>query len=629
MIHDTSGQLSEVTGEGTLVGNVSSYASGFEYRAWGGTGSVNFGNGTNQETSFNPRLQPTSASINGLGYGVNSISWSYDYYDDGRQKHAYNGHDDRFDRLLEYDFVGRLKTAYSGREARGLAPSSPYADSPFQESFQYDAFNNRIQKNGRFWRSSQSGSTACVPRQQADGCDSEGNLKTFLYDEHSYDAAGEQFNFKNWRNTVGGSPNHLEVLPSIEIAQTYDSDGRPAKRIETRRTQELIGLGPQTDIFTSETATYYLYSTVLGGAKIVELGGERVSTTYVYANGLRIAKQNIEQNANESWVSWNHVNPGSNSFVETYSDTSIRLEERDPDGAEMGTDDPLANVVEPPTYENLKGEEPLYIEGGDPYNYSGSLTIDGLPVSQAEFNRRMQNGSAGAQVSVGGRPMVFVTNQQQLQHVTLDIFQVDNELQGRPQSQRWGGTYYMGTIDMNISFAGPAPFVGSQPQNTGFNLGKSAGFNDDQKTILGQVYNRINEKNCKDFINKTLADNRVATDRNSLEKLLARANVNAYYRDYTNTQLGVSSDEANVLRDSFVNRKDPALTLRDQIIFLDKRAFERNGGNYLREVWGTRNIDTATIVVHELLHVAGLNDPLVQNLNRQIHENCGFNGMSY
>ena len=358
-----------------------------------------------------------------------------------------------------------MKTAYSGREARGLAPSSPYPDSPFQESFQYDAFNNRIQKNGRFWRSSQSGSTACVPRQQADGCDSEGNLKNFLYDEHSYDAAGEQLNFKNWRNTVGGSPNHLDVLPTIEISQTYDSDGRPAKRIETRRTQELIGSGPQTNILSSETATYYLYSTVLGGAKIVELGGERVSTTYVYANGLRIAKQNIEQNSNESWVSWNHVNPGSNSFVETHSDTSIRLEERDPDGAEMGTEDPLANVVEPPTYENLKGEEPLYIEGGDPYNYSGTLTIDGLPVSQAEFNRRMQNGSAGAQVSVGGHPMVFVTNQQQLQHITLDVFQVDNELQGRPQSERWGGTYYRGTIDVNLTFAGPAPYVPGNPQN--------------------------------------------------------------------------------------------------------------------------------------------------------------------
>ncbi|MGZ5435653.1 MAG: hypothetical protein ACXWID_18700 [Pyrinomonadaceae bacterium] len=160
-------------------------------------------------------------------------------------------------------------------------------------------------------------------------------------------------------------------------------------------------------------------------------------------------------------------------------------------------------------------------------------------------------------------------------------------------------------------------------------MGRAAAFNDEQKGILNQVYNRINEKHCRDFINKVLAENRVARDRNTLDKLLARANVNAYYRDYSNTQLGVSMDEMIEMRDAFKNLKDPALTLRDKMIFLDLRAFERTGGSYLREVWGTRNFDTATIIVHELFHVAGLDDPQVQNLNRQIHENCGFTGMSY
>jgi hypothetical protein len=136
--------------------------------------SVNFGNGTSQQTSFNSRLQPTNASINGLAPGINSISWSYDYYEDGRQKHAYNGYDDRFDRLLEYDHVGRLKAAYSGHEARGLPRSTPYPDSPYQQSFEYDAFNNRTAKNGRFWRMPQYGATPCLPRQQSDYCDSEG-----------------------------------------------------------------------------------------------------------------------------------------------------------------------------------------------------------------------------------------------------------------------------------------------------------------------------------------------------------------------------------------------------------------------------------------------------------------------
>jgi hypothetical protein len=123
----------------------------------------------------------------------------------------------------------------------------------------------------------------------------------------------------------------------------------------------------------------------------------------------------------------------------------------DPDGAEVGTADPWVAPLEPPTYENLKGEQPLYIEGGDPFDYSRGLTIDGLPVTQAEFNRRMRNGSAGGQVSIGGRPTAFVTNQELLTHTTVDVFAVDKELRGLPQSQRWGGTYYMGTFDVNWS----------------------------------------------------------------------------------------------------------------------------------------------------------------------------------
>ena len=465
--YDTAGQLSAVTGEGNLIANVSNYASGFEYRAWGATRNVNFGNGTNQQTLFNSRVQPTGGSINGLAPGISSVSWSYDYYNDGRQKHAYNAFDNRFDRLLEYDHVGRLKTAYSGREARGLAPTTPYPDSPYQQNFEYDAFNNQIQKAGRFWRMTQSGATPCLPRQQTDGCDSEGNLINQSQQIRVYDAANNQVKFEDWRHPVGGSPNHPEEEPGVMIRQTYDSDGRPTKRIETRQTEELIGSGPQTNILVTETPTLYIYSTVLGGAKLVELGGGQVSTTYVYANGMRIAKQNIEFHSSNNSVTWNHVNPGSNSFVESFSDGSIRLEERDPDGAEVGLKDPWSNLTEPPTYENLKDQEPLYIEGGNPFDYSTGLSIDGLPVSQAEYDRRMGNGSAGIQGSLGGRPLFFVTNQQQLTHVTLDWTTFDLEmLDILPEDERWraisSGSYDVSIQRGQVSRRFSPP---DQPQN--------------------------------------------------------------------------------------------------------------------------------------------------------------------
>jgi hypothetical protein len=41
--------------------------------------------------------------------------------------------------------------------------------------------------------------------------------------------------------------------------------------------------------------------------------------------------------------------------------------------------------------------EPLYIEGGDPFDYSTGREIDGIPVSEAEFQRRVGDGSINAE----------------------------------------------------------------------------------------------------------------------------------------------------------------------------------------------------------------------------------------
>jgi hypothetical protein len=54
----------------------------------------------------------------------------------------------------------------------------------------------------------QSGPTPCLPRQQTDGCDSEGNLINQSQQIRVYDAANNQVKFEDWRHPVGESPNH-------------------------------------------------------------------------------------------------------------------------------------------------------------------------------------------------------------------------------------------------------------------------------------------------------------------------------------------------------------------------------------------------------------------------------------
>ena len=111
------------------------------------------------------------------------------------------------------------------------------------------------------------------------------------------------------------------------------------------------------------------------------------------------------------------------------------------------------------------------------------------------------------------------------------------------------------------------------------------------------------------------------------------ADLNTYNHeaDLTDTDLGVSMGALIELRNAFMNPPHaPAATADNRHIFLVKRAFQRKVTDVLPS-FGASNLnrDTATLIVHELFHVAGLDDPQVDSLNQRIHENCGFKGMDY
>lgn len=64
-------------------------------------------------------------------------------------------------------------------------------------------------------------------------------------------------------------------------------------------------------------------------------------------------------------------------------------QEMDPVGAEVGTADPFISDPDP-NYLDIKGNEPLYIDGGDPFDYSSGVTLDGLPMSNGQRNNMMR-----------------------------------------------------------------------------------------------------------------------------------------------------------------------------------------------------------------------------------------------
>jgi hypothetical protein len=138
--------------------------------------------------------------------------------------------------------------------------------------------------------------------------------------------------------------------------------------------------------------THYVKSSVLGGATIVELNGSEVSDTVnIYAGRQRIARDESGS------VVFEHRNPVTGSWAVSLGHSSYRTtrrEERDPRGAELPTSNPYAYAW---GYVGMKFGEPLFIEGGDPFDFASGRMIDGMPVSEAEFQRRLDHGSATAE----------------------------------------------------------------------------------------------------------------------------------------------------------------------------------------------------------------------------------------
>jgi hypothetical protein len=81
----------------------------------------------------------------------------------------------------------------------------------------------------------------------------------------------------------------------------------------------------------------------------------------------------------------------------------------DPDNAEVGTNDPWVAAIEPPTYQSvIKGEEPLFIDGGNPFDYSSGFQLNGMSVSRGQLEHMMDTGAAGGGLSIGGRDGGFL-----------------------------------------------------------------------------------------------------------------------------------------------------------------------------------------------------------------------------
>jgi YD repeat-containing protein len=342
--YDKTGRLSAVTGAN--FASVSSYASGMQYRAWGALKSLTYGNSKTLALGYDRNLNVTNYEIPGV------MKKGYQYYDDGRLKFTQDllTTNSKFDRLYKYDHLGRTTIALTGAEARGQGPTD---DRPYNETMAYDPMNHLTLRELRHWDRSDTTGNETYTNNKRFGWqyDADGRLLSGN-GQYIYDAAGQISTF--------GEPNVYMT------DQQLDGDGRRVKALQ--RSYNL-----NTNQWTTEKITYYIYSSVIGQlvSEVSAQGAKERS--FVYAGSEVMA---IQTTAGGQFVEWQHYDPSRGSHRSTGTQGSVgEIAEMDPMGADAGWMKPL--IWPQP---NSPGKlEPYY--GVPELNgaFSGCV-LDGVPV---------------------------------------------------------------------------------------------------------------------------------------------------------------------------------------------------------------------------------------------------------
>jgi hypothetical protein len=364
--------------------SVSSFLSNAVYRAWNDIKQMNTGSLSQTSFSYDQRLQPTSYTLTA---GSSSYKWNYQYFADGTLRSASDIASDHFDKAYAYDHLGRITEAYSGREARGLAPTSPIPDSPYRQTFSYDAFNQQLRETGRIWQQQLSGQIYSYSNNRRSDLmyNAEGNVIADAQGSHFFDAAGERTAVT--AGMVGGGQTGHSELPGEERSFTYDADGQPIKSISLSRVETVIGAGPQTSIAEDVETTYYLRAAALGGYVVAELNAQGQKTKqYIYAGGERLAQHATSTGLNT--INWQHRNPLTDSWISFDPNQSFSFRtEVDAHGRETGLE-PLTIVPnEPPP---------------PPTRLPSYLEQSGAPTIEAELGMQLYEDFYLNQIYKGG-----------------------------------------------------------------------------------------------------------------------------------------------------------------------------------------------------------------------------------
>ena len=360
--YDQAGQLTGVapaspysTGgvNGAPVVQVSEFASGMKYRAWGALKGMSYGNGLGLSLTYTAGMGPDEFKVS----GQTTLMWSkYRRYDDGMLKSVENKLSHQWDRSYKYDHASRVEEAFSGTQALSFVRPAPSNSVPYWQKYDYDAWGNTKKRENQYWSQTDTYEVAFDERNRRqspngplDDHDAEGNVVGNAEAAYTFDAAGRNLlvtdNATSW------------------VEQRRDGAGQIVKRREERHDEQ----GQVTSIEVG----YYVRSSVLGGEVVSELDetGGKVRSR-VYAGGEVLAE------LSQGWVTWRHEEPVTGARGESNRDGQFADVGRqfDAAGVNVGAGPPL---IVPGAGPDETGNGVMSLLGGLP---SGRCSTDGMMI---------------------------------------------------------------------------------------------------------------------------------------------------------------------------------------------------------------------------------------------------------
>ena len=341
-------KVERVTGvSGTAFAGLTQYASQIQYRAWGVTKEVTYGDGLKATFQYNKRLTPAQYELKDAS-NVLLMGAAYQYYSDGRLKFVDDLREPRLDRQYKYDHMGRVTEAESGYLARDAAyPGNNTQNGPYNHYYGYDQFNHMTSRTGSYWHHE------------------SGEVFTATYLNNRNQNAG-------WLYDADGRLTQSQTTGSagtFTTAYTYDAAGRRADA------GKYDGDGQQAK--SPDGKMYYVRSSVLGGLSITEVHSElqaaplpgTKSSTFVYLDGEAIAEQYVSSatgTIGQPRVKWRRTDP---------ADANVHLHDAGLPTSTGGQVQMALDIqgiaTEVPDYASLQQNQSYYNQSYSSYNYGG------------------------------------------------------------------------------------------------------------------------------------------------------------------------------------------------------------------------------------------------------------------